>query len=52
MVWQDVRLRVYEGDTVSLATHGSLEPEILFVLTAELVQVVPQGRLALPVLQP
>ena len=43
MVWQDVRLGVYEGNTVSLAAHGSFEPEVLLVLTAELVQVVPQG---------
>ena len=52
VVWQDVRLRVDKGHAVSLAAHRPFEPDVFLVLATELVQVVPQGGLPLPILQP
>ncbi len=52
VVWQDVRLRVDKGHAISLATHCPLEPAVFLVLATELVQVMPQGGLSLPILQP
>ena len=46
MVREDVRLAPDDGDAVGLRAERPLEPEVLLVGAPELVQKVPQRRLA------
>ena len=46
MVREDVRLAPDDGDAVGLRAERALEPEVLLVGAPELVQKVPQRRLA------
>ena len=48
VVREDVRLAPDDGDAVGLRAERPLEPEVLLVGAPELVQKVPQRRLAVP----
>ena len=48
VVREDVRLAPDDGDAVGLRAERPLEPKVLLVGAPELVQKVPQRRLAVP----
>ena len=51
MVREDVRLAPDDGNAVGLRAERPLEPEVLLVGAPELVQKVPQRRLAVSATQ-